>query len=281
MLQQILADMYIDPDVLEALNDEQKKILFFKMREEQVRRWNEREEKEGKEGMKKEKPQKKNGPCKSVSWLLGRDGDVHVGIIGESDELKSSKLILSELRDQTVSNVNNINRAKPEPVKSNLNKPNRAQTTSTEPGIQLLLKKPKERSDSGTVSNESKDSGSDQSADDTSCQTEDYDAGGTKEDTGLYRSHLSNKDTTIADRLKELTLHRSMKEQLSINDKTHPLDTPDKGVEKDKDNSLSHGSRVANLRKTFNTTNAKGPSPCVKPPIPSKPAHLLTSPSVR
>uniref|UniRef100_A0A8C1B396 Zgc:92242 n=1 Tax=Cyprinus carpio carpio TaxID=630221 RepID=A0A8C1B396_CYPCA len=280
MLQQILADMYIDPDVLEALNEEQKKILFFKMREEQVRRWKEREEKEGKEGIKKEKRRQKKGPCKSVSWLLGSDGDVHVCIIGESDELRSPKLILSELRNKTAANPNTINRTKAEPVKSSLTKPSKAQQTSPEPGIQLLLKKPEELSDSMTVSDESKqDSGSDQSADDTRGQTDDSDSGSAEEDTSLYRSHMSNTESTVADRLREIQLHRAMKEHLSINNKTHPLDTPtpDKGVMKDKDSGLMYGSRVAQLRKNFNTSNA----PCVKPPIPCKPAHLLASPSVR
>lgn len=64
MLQQILKDMYIDPDVLDALNEDQKKTLFLKMRQEQVRRWKEREEKLEREGgeaeCKRPKPKKGN-----------------------------------------------------------------------------------------------------------------------------------------------------------------------------------------------------------------------------
>lgn len=101
MLQQILQDMYIDPDVLNALNEDQKKTLFLKMRQEQVRRWKEREEKLEREGgdaeHKRTKPKKANS--KNVSWLLGRDGDVAVIVIGEVDEL-SSKFICSGLGEK-------------------------------------------------------------------------------------------------------------------------------------------------------------------------------------
>ncbi|GCB60756.1 hypothetical protein scyTo_0003995 [Scyliorhinus torazame] len=78
MLQQILETMCIEPELLAELNEEQKQILFFKMRQEQIRRWKEREEKlEPKE----REPPTKNG--KSVNWLLAADSDVWVWVMGE------------------------------------------------------------------------------------------------------------------------------------------------------------------------------------------------------
>uniref|UniRef100_A0A667ZV50 SH2 domain containing 4A n=1 Tax=Myripristis murdjan TaxID=586833 RepID=A0A667ZV50_9TELE len=90
MLAKILEDMWVEPEVLEALSEEQRRILFFKMREEQVRRWREREEREEKEAQ-----DNNNTSSKHVSWLLGRDGDVSVSVIGEMDEFRSSKLLKS------------------------------------------------------------------------------------------------------------------------------------------------------------------------------------------
>ncbi|XP_010623218.1 SH2 domain-containing protein 4A [Fukomys damarensis] len=83
MLRQILSEMYIDPDLLAELSEEQKQILFFKMREEQIRRWKEREAAmERKESVPvKSRPKKENG--KSVHWKLGADKEVWVWVMGE------------------------------------------------------------------------------------------------------------------------------------------------------------------------------------------------------
>ncbi|XP_038600161.1 SH2 domain-containing protein 4B isoform X1 [Tachyglossus aculeatus] len=85
MLQQILRDMYIDPDLLAELSDQQKHILFYKMREEQLRRWNKREEEAQREeaqlGMSRKLKQDQN---KHVQWLHGTDGEVWVWIMGEA-----------------------------------------------------------------------------------------------------------------------------------------------------------------------------------------------------
>uniref|UniRef100_A0A8D0GWS7 SH2 domain containing 4B n=1 Tax=Sphenodon punctatus TaxID=8508 RepID=A0A8D0GWS7_SPHPU len=91
MLQQILHDMYIDPELLAELNEEQKHILFYKMREEQIRRWTEREGKTPWE----ETPLRRK---KSFAlWLHGNDGEVWVWIMGEAPEDKPYEQISEEL----------------------------------------------------------------------------------------------------------------------------------------------------------------------------------------
>ncbi|XP_040035798.2 uncharacterized protein LOC120821392 isoform X2 [Gasterosteus aculeatus] len=137
MLQQILDDMFIDPDVLDALNDDQKKILFLKMRQEQVRRWTEREEKLESEAVDGERKRTapKTANRKNVSWLPGRDGDVAVIVIGERDEL-NSKFIHSGFGEKSLQN----NACHQTILKSRTTAPVAAERENTQPGISLNLK---------------------------------------------------------------------------------------------------------------------------------------------
>uniref|UniRef100_A0A8C2EBJ6 SH2 domain containing 4Bb n=1 Tax=Cyprinus carpio TaxID=7962 RepID=A0A8C2EBJ6_CYPCA len=90
MMQQILQDMYIEPELLSELNEEQKQILFYKIREEQVRRWNERERRDPSHALKK----------KSIQWLLGSDGEVWVWAMGEAPGDKLFENIVEELMEE-------------------------------------------------------------------------------------------------------------------------------------------------------------------------------------
>ncbi|KAM4049776.1 SH2 domain-containing protein 4A [Anomaloglossus baeobatrachus] len=97
MLKQILADMYIDPELLAELSEEQKQILFFKMREEQVRRWKEREA----NCERKEKPQKSQKPKKAfqktVNWNIAANQEVWVWVMGEHPSDKPYDVICDEI----------------------------------------------------------------------------------------------------------------------------------------------------------------------------------------
>lgn len=95
MLQQILRDMYIDPQLLAELDDEQKHILFCKMREEQVRRWEQREKELVLNNKKNGTTSNSSKPgSKRVDFLLGSDGKPWTWVMGEHSEDSSIEEIL-------------------------------------------------------------------------------------------------------------------------------------------------------------------------------------------
>ncbi|VDM95338.1 unnamed protein product [Thelazia callipaeda] len=73
--------MFVDPEILEALDEEQKQILFIKMREEQVKRWKANEEKYEREG--EYCNQKSRDNMRRIRWLKGEDGKDWVWVMGE------------------------------------------------------------------------------------------------------------------------------------------------------------------------------------------------------
>ncbi|KAI1902658.1 hypothetical protein AGOR_G00018230 [Albula goreensis] len=305
MLQQILKDMYIDPDVLEALNEDQKKTLFLKMRQEQVRRWKEREEKMEKEGLH---PKPKKAHNKSVSWLLGRDGDVHVCVIGEVDELKPSKFIFPGRGERKGSSLRNNARCQADVLRSNLvnRTPDPAKAgrenlpPTTLKGIQLNLRdntedlksaphlpplQVSERQPQSSPAVEPKESDPGKPVADL------------KASSLCYRSHLSHASTPLNIEKHTPTDPQARRPaQLSVTARLRPQDSQEKqsdkgrgfrvmsasqrvapegaGVDGEGEQGLGRG-RVAQLMKNFNTPkDTLSPPASTKPPVPTKPAHL-------
>uniref|UniRef100_A0A8D0GWT0 SH2 domain containing 4A n=1 Tax=Sphenodon punctatus TaxID=8508 RepID=A0A8D0GWT0_SPHPU len=95
MLKQILETMYVEPELLAELSEQQKQILFFKMREEQLRRWKERDAAPDKGLPWQSAPRKVNR--KSVKWKLGADADVWVWVMGEHSSDKPYDVICDEI----------------------------------------------------------------------------------------------------------------------------------------------------------------------------------------
>ncbi|RVE48032.1 hypothetical protein evm_007344, partial [Chilo suppressalis] len=93
MLQQILRDMWVDPEILAELDETQKQTLFCKMREEQVRRWQIWDQKVSKED---DQPKFQKNGKKQVQFLKGEDGEPWVWVMGEHPDDKSIESILTE-----------------------------------------------------------------------------------------------------------------------------------------------------------------------------------------
>ncbi|KAM9451304.1 uncharacterized protein Hap1MRO34_021653 isoform 1-T1 [Clarias gariepinus] len=304
MLQQILKEMYIDPDVLDALNEEQKKTLFLKMRQEQVRRWKEREEKLEREEARKA-PKARPAHSKSVSWLLGCDGDVQVIVIGEMDEFKSSKILRAGLGERKAASLRNNSHIQEASLKSNL-----VSRTSQEPvrsgrenlppqtmsGVQLNLTNreevrtlpppqvpecdPKPASPVESVEEIEEEDDTDSPVDDTLSLS-----------SISYRPHLTS--TSV---LHSLTPQETPQKTapLSITSTLRSVEASEPRISRGKDfrvtsafkrtdsgegaeNIVGRG-RVAQLMKTFSVANDSSsshpPPRSNKPPVPNKPGHL-------
>uniref|UniRef100_A0A8C2FIC4 SH2 domain containing 4Ba n=1 Tax=Cyprinus carpio TaxID=7962 RepID=A0A8C2FIC4_CYPCA len=77
------------------LNEEQRQILFFIIRQEQVRHWTECESQE--EGWKRPLTKERND---DVQWLQGRHGEVWVWVMGDSPGDKPYAMIVKELMEE-------------------------------------------------------------------------------------------------------------------------------------------------------------------------------------
>ncbi|XP_047661640.1 SH2 domain-containing protein 4A isoform X2 [Tachysurus fulvidraco] len=308
MLQQILTEMYIDPDVLDALNEEQKKTLFLKMRQEQVRRWKEREEKLEREEPRK--PKLRPAQSKSVSWLLGCDGDVQVNVIGEMDEFKSSKILRSGFGERNAASLRN-NSHQEASLKSNLanrpvTEPVRSGRENLPPktlsGVQLNLREnsevvrtlpPPQVSTCEVTPASPVESVKDTEEED---DTDEPDNETLSLSTICYRPHLMSASVLHSLAPRDTQQQTS---PLSITSRLHTAEASEPQISRGKDirvmsaskrtefgvggeNRVGRG-RVAELMKTFSVSSdstCSQPTPrSNKPPVPNKPSHLQHLPS--
>lgn len=248
MLAKILEEMWVDPDVLEALSEEQKRVLFVKMREEQVRRWRVREEEEEEELRSAQSycsRANKKVKSKQVSWLLGRDGDVSVVVIGETDEFRGCKLL---------QNINNRLRSE------NLN----GIQTQQSPGNEALEPRLKEEEENA--------------ADDSPSPP----ASSSEEDMDLRATDSSDSDTSDAPADWAPPLYRTHPRLHDNGTSTSTQRGEGSGEQRDRDlvasldtvKPASGRGRVAELRKAFASENSAPRASCSKPAVPTKPLHL-------
>ncbi|XP_068438939.1 SH2 domain-containing protein 4A isoform X1 [Clinocottus analis] len=284
MLAKILEDMWVEPEVLEALSEEQKRILFLKMREEQVRRWREREEKETEEREEREGGDDGDAPKKAgvmeqtprrgwwvistdcitmreqvqaadnkhVRWLLGRDGDVSVIVIGEVDEFRSSKLLQSLMNNRV--HTDHMHDIQPVDLLSG----REAQQLGFKEELSLAVVGDEPASPRDRWSEEDSCSADDDPKD--PAEDSDSDSSGSSDNHGEWTPLSEPRLSSPGDRTP-------LRAQLSETERADPQDAE----------SSQYGGRVAQLRKAF-AEDARGAKPAsAKPPLPAKPAHLQKS----
>uniref|UniRef100_A0A1I7UNK2 SH2 domain-containing protein n=1 Tax=Caenorhabditis tropicalis TaxID=1561998 RepID=A0A1I7UNK2_9PELO len=91
ILSEILSTGHVDEELLAALDDDQKQLLFCQMRSEQVRKWELAEAEFERTGPLNRKPKRKN-----LKWLTGVDGQVWVWVMGDHEADKTIDEILEE-----------------------------------------------------------------------------------------------------------------------------------------------------------------------------------------
>ncbi|CAB0001140.1 unnamed protein product, partial [Nesidiocoris tenuis] len=91
MLQQILNEMWVDPEILAELDESQKQTLFCKMREEQVRRW-----KVWDNSNPPKPPHSLKASKKRVEFLMDIRGEPWTWVMGEHSDDKSIEEIMEQ-----------------------------------------------------------------------------------------------------------------------------------------------------------------------------------------